>query len=333
MKSYSGLMGAVALAALIGAAGFSARADEPIPTTPEPGSFKIAIEPWLGYGQWDIADSKGFFKEHRLQDVQLVNFTQDKDLNAALASGQVDAANVATHTAMVMAAAGLPIKILILLDFSLKADAIISVDVNSVADMKGKQVAFEEGTTSDILLNYALQKNGMTIADVTKVPMPASDAGTALIAGKVPVAVTYEPYLTTAMQQNAKAKLIFTAGEDPGLISDVFVVRTDVLEKRPGQVLALLKSWDEALAYYRANTADGQAIIAKAVGDTPANLKTAFDGVRYYSLAENAQHLTGDFTTQTAADVMASAKKAGILTSDVDVPSLIDARFLKAATQ
>ena len=333
MKSYAGMMGAVTLAALVATAGFIARADEPIPTTPEPGGFKIGTEPWLGYGQWDVADSKGFFKEHGLDGVQLVNFTEDKDLNAALASGQIDGANVATHTAMVMAAAGLPIKILMLLDFSLKADAIISVDVNSVADMKGKQVAFEEGTTSDILINYALQKNGMTIADVTKVPMPAADAGAALIAGKVPVAVTYEPYLTTAMQQNAKAHLIFTAGEDPGLISDVFVVRTDVLAKRPGQVLALLKSWDEGLAYYRAHTDDGQAIIAKAVGDTPANLKTAFDGVRFYSLAENAQHLTGDFTTTTAADVMQAAKKAGILTSDVDVAGLIDGRFLKAATQ
>ncbi|MFI5003308.1 MAG: ABC transporter substrate-binding protein, partial [Reyranellales bacterium] len=67
-------------------------------------------------------------------------------------------------------------------------------------------------------------------------------------------------------------------------------------------------------------------------GDTPANLKTAFDGVRFYSLAENAQHLTGDFTTTTAADVMQAAKKAGILTSDVDMAGLIDGRFLMAAT-
>ena len=65
----------------------------------------------------------------------------------------------------------------------------------------------------------------VTIADVQKVPMPAADAGSALIAGKVPVAVTYEPYLTLAMQQNNKVKMLYSAGENPGLISDVFVVR------------------------------------------------------------------------------------------------------------
>ena len=46
----------------------------------------------------------------------------------------------------------------------------------------------------------------MTIADIQKVPMPAADAGAALIAGKVPVAVTYEPYLTLAMQQNPRSR-------------------------------------------------------------------------------------------------------------------------------
>ena len=37
--------------------------------------------------------------------------------------------------------------------------------------------------------------------------MPAADAGAALIAGRVPVAVTYEPYITLATQQNDKVKL------------------------------------------------------------------------------------------------------------------------------
>ena len=96
-------------------------------------------------------------------------------------------------------AAGLPIKIVALLDVSKTADAIISDGtVTDIKGLKGKQVAYEEGTTSDILLNYALGQNGMTIADIQKVPMPAADAGAALIAGKVPVAVTYEPYLTLA---------------------------------------------------------------------------------------------------------------------------------------
>ena len=164
-------------------------------------------------------------------------------------------------------AAGLPLKIVALLDVSKTADAMISDgSVTAVKDLKGKQVAYEEGTTSDILLNYALGQNGMTVADIQKVPMPAADAGSALIAGKVPVAVTYEPYLTLAMQQSPKVKMIYSAGENPGLISDVFVVREEFLKDKPGQIVALLKAWDLALADYRKDTAGGRAIISQAVG-------------------------------------------------------------------
>ena len=326
-----GLLAAALMAALAAPAVHAADA---IPTTPEAGSFKLGIEPWLGYGQWDIADAKGIFKANGLSDVQIVNFTEDKDINAALASGQLDAANIATHTAMGMVAAGLPVKIVLLLDVSMTADAIIAgKDVTSIADLKGKQVAFEEGTTSDILLKYALAKNNMTINDVQPVPMPAADAGSALIAGKVPVAVTYEPYLTAAMKQNPDVKLLFPASNDPGLISDVLVVRDDVLKSKPGQVLAMIKSWDAALKDYNADTPGGRAIISKAVGDTVENLNTAFDGVKYFTLADNKTALLGDFSTKTFVDVEAAAKNAGLLTQDVTPQQMIDADFVQAAAQ
>ena len=77
--------------------------------------------------------------------------------------GQLECGNIATHTAMDFIAAGLPIKIVALLDVSKTADAMISDgSVTAIKDLKGKQVAYEEGTTSDILLNYALSQNGMT---------------------------------------------------------------------------------------------------------------------------------------------------------------------------
>lgn len=309
-----------------------ASAQSAIPSKPEDGAFKLGVEPWLGYGQWQVAQAKGFFKQQGLGEVQLVNFAEDKDIDAALASGQLDAASIATHTAMGMVAAGLPLKIVLVLDVSMKADAIlVGKGIASIKDLKGKQVAFEEGTTSDILLKYALGQNGMTAADIQAVPMPAADAGSALLAGRVPVAVTYEPYLTTALNQDKNVKLLFTAGENPGLISDVLVVRDEVIKKRPGQVLAMVKAWDAALKDYKADTPGGRTIISKAVGSSIEDLNTAFDGVRYYSLGDNKAELTSQFTTKTFADVEAAAKKANLLQADVTPQQMIDGSFVKAA--
>ena len=324
---------ASAAALMMSAAGRVALAQD-IPAAPESGPIKMGIEPWLGYGQWHIAAKKDYFKQVGLESVEIINFNTDADINAALAAGQLQCGNIATHTAMNFIAAGLPLKIVALLDVSKTADAMVSDgSVTDIKGLKGKQVAYEEGTTSDILLNYALSQNGMTIADIEKVPMPASDAGSALIAGKVPVAVTYEPYLTLAMQQNPKVKMIYSAGENPGLISDVFVVREEFLKEKPGQIVALLKAWDLALADYRKDTAGGRAIIAQAVGAKPEELATAFEGVVYYSLAENKTELGGNFTSKVIPEVHAAARTAGILQKEVDLTTAIDSRFVDAATK
>ena len=321
-------------AALLAGIAFRPAFAQDIPATPEAGAIKMGIEPWLGYGQWHIAAKKGFFKDVGLEDVEIINFNTDADINAALAAGQLQCGNIATHTAMNFIAAGLPIKVVALLDVSKTADAMISDgSVTDIKSLKGKQVAYEEGTTSDILLNYALAQNGMTVSDIEKVPMPASDAGAALIAGKVPVAVTYEPYLTLAMQENGAVKMIYSAGENPGLISDVFVVREEFLNEKPGQVVALLRAWDKALADYRADPTGGRAIIAEAVGAKPEELATAFEGVVYFSLDENKSELAGNFASKVIPEVHAAAKQAGILQQDVDLASAIDGRFVDAATQ
>jgi NitT/TauT family transport system substrate-binding protein len=304
-----------------------------IPDKAEAGSVRMAVDPWLGYGPWHIAQAQGFFKANGLSDVQLVNFNEDKDRAAAIAGGQVDVASIPTHTALLLAQSGVKLKIILLLDFSLSADAIASDKIGSIAQIKGQSVAYEEGSTSDILLNYALAQQGLTINDIKKVPMPAAQAGAALIAGQVPVSVTYEPYLTSAMNQNKKIKLIYSAGKDPGLVSDVLVATDDALQKHPGQVLALVKSWGQGLQYYRANQQAGRAIIAKAVGSSPADLASAFDGVQFYSIAENKAHLSGDFATKTLVDVDKAAVAAKILTGPVPTAGMIDDTFVVKAVK
>jgi NitT/TauT family transport system substrate-binding protein len=302
-----------------------------IPAKPEPGTFRMGIEPWLGYGPWRIAEAKGIFKKNGL-DVKITNFTTDDQINSAFASGRIDGTNIATHTALRFAALGLPIKAVLLEDVSLKADAILAgPNIKSIKDLKGKKVAFEEGTTSDILLAYALSHNGLSKSDINPVPIPAADAGSAFIAGRVPVAVTYEPYLTTALKQNKSARLLYTAGVDPGLVGDVFVVSDDTLKNKPGQVAALVKSWGEAVDYYNSHKKEAQAIITKAVGAKPGDLTTAFAGVKIYDVAENKQQLSGPYVNKTIQDVKKAAQSVGLLKGDVNPKDMVVAKFVDAA--
>jgi NitT/TauT family transport system substrate-binding protein len=307
-------------------AGATAAPTSAIPA-PEAGTFRMGTEPWLGYGPWWVAVKQDTFGAAGMT-AGVTSFDTDDQINAALVSSQIDGANIATHTALRLISSGTPITIVLLLDQSNAADAIVAgPSINSIADLKGKKVAYEEGTTSDILLRYALSQNGMTINDIVKVPTPAAQAGIAVIAGKVDAAVTYEPYLTTALKAPGY-KLIYKAEQKPGLIGDVFVVRNDYLASHPGQVFGLLKAWDGAMAYYKSNTAEAQAIIEKAVGANSGDLKTAFDGVQLYTLAEAKALMTGGGYGATLTEVKKVATDAGIITSPVDETKVMDTSYI-----
>jgi len=296
----------------------------------EPGELQMGMNPWIGYGPWIIAEQKGLFRKNGLNDVKLVNFNEDKDRLAAFASGQIDFMNLPAHGALQLIESGIPLKVVLLLDFSLAADAIVADNVKSVADLKGKQVAYEESSTSDLLLNHALAKNGMTLADIERVPMPAAQAGSALVAGRVPVAVTYEPYLSAAMAQNKNARLIYTAGEAPGLISDVLVVSDKALREKPGQIMALIKSWKDAMAAYNQDVKAGRAMIAKGVGSPVEELETAFNGVQFYDVQQNKASLAGDFGAKTLPEVDEAAVLSKILQAKVPTQGVVDDQFVQA---
>ncbi|MFF2191439.1 ABC transporter substrate-binding protein [Streptomyces sp. NPDC058157] len=313
-------------------AGAAERSSGPvtIPASPEPGTFRLGTQPWIGYAPWYIAQDKGLAKEHGTA-LEQVNFTSDDQLNAALASGKIDGANVSSHTALNLIAAGVDIRIVMLEDVSLTADAVLaSSGTTDIKALKGKRVAYEEGTTSDILLRYGLRHNGMSLDDVQRVPMSATDAGSAFAAGRVDAAVTYEPYLSAARAKQPEARQVYSAAEKPGLISDVLVVRGDVLGKKPGQVAALVKTWNAAIDAYAADPPSARNTMARGIGADPGQLGTAFDGIKYYGRAENAGQLKGTYAASVLPDVAAAAKEAGLLQRDVDARSAVDDRYLES---
>jgi NitT/TauT family transport system substrate-binding protein len=298
---------------------------------PEPGVFRMGTSPWLGFGPWNVAQKEGIFRRHHV-DVTIRSFVGADERDTALAEGRLDAANLPTHTALALIGKGVPIKAVLLLDDSREGDAILAgPHVRSVRALRGKRVAFERESTSDILLRHALADAGMSLRDIHPVSMPAAQAGMAVAAGRVDAAVTYEPYISAAFQRNPRLRQIYSAGADPGLISDVLAVRESVIRKRPGQVAALIRAWDDAMRFYKARTARAQAIITRAVGARPGELKTSFAGVKLYTVDDNLRALApqGSFSS-TLSDVQAAAVDAGLVSARVRAATLFTNRFLRA---
>ncbi|MDR0899802.1 MAG: aliphatic sulfonate ABC transporter substrate-binding protein [Lactobacillaceae bacterium] len=83
-------------------------------------------------------------------------------------------------------------------------------EISSIADLKGKTVAYGFGTSSTYFLIKALQSADLTLNDITETNLGQSAAATAFQTGKVDAWVTWDPYSAAAEIQN-NAKVLTTA--------------------------------------------------------------------------------------------------------------------------
>jgi NitT/TauT family transport system substrate-binding protein len=329
------LLGLLALmAVLVAACGDD---DDESDTASEDGGevteVAIGTQPWIGYGPFYIADEQGFDTDHGV-DIRLVNFSTDQDLESGFASGKFQAANNANNTLIRLADLGLDYKIVLMEDVSLEADAVVSCnpDIQSIEDVEGAKVAFEEFSVSDVLFRYALNEAGVSFDTIDYVPIPAADAGTAAVAGRVDVAVTYEPYLQAAVQEGENCEIIYTAGENPGLISDALAINTEFAESNPEAVTGVLQAWGDAIDYYNENTTDGQAIIAENVGSKPEELGTTFKGVELFDLQQSADYLESDYETLWN-DIRTIMADQGQIETEPEVTDYLDTSFGEQALE
>lgn len=299
-----------------------------IPDSPEPGTLNLGTQPWIGYGPFTIADKQGYSRDEGLE-VNFVTFASDTEANTAIAAGQIDAMNAGVPQALRFADAGLPIKIIRLQDVSTTADGIMArPGIDSLADLKGRRVASEEGSLTAIELYYALSTVGLTTDDVTVVNIPVSQSSGALVSGQVDAAVTYEPFMTALRAEGME--LIFTAGAKPGLIGDALVARQQVIDERPGQLAALIRAWQRALDFYASDTERAQQIIAEDLGSTLEDLGPSFAGVTFFSVADNRRELGGVYA-ETLELEAGYAREAGLTKGEVDAASLLEPRFVEHA--
>ena len=277
--------GALAAVALTAALSFGA---PPQPAVAE--TFKLAYSTWVGYGPLFIARDKGYFQKEGV-DVELINVEDPKLRFAALAAGKIDALATTVDTMPLYLKPDAPrYKYLFALDDSKGGDGIVAAkDIKTIADLKGKKVAFGEGTVSQFYLNVLLKEAGLKESDIQAVNMTAGDAGSAFVSGNVDAAVTWEPWLTRGKQAE-HGHLLTDSSTTPGLITDVVLAPEPVIEKRGQEMKAIYRGWVQAVEFVKSNPDEANAIMAKGVGGwlkDPAVFAETLQGIAFYDQAAN----------------------------------------------
>jgi NitT/TauT family transport system substrate-binding protein len=327
--------GSLALVAA-GCGGGSKKTSQPSSSTPSTKAaapIKMSFSTWIGYAPIVVAQKKGFFTKDGVK----VSYTLIEDpvqRFAAFKAGRLDGIASTVDTFARTTAKGIPAKVVLGLDASVGGDGIVAKkSITSVSQLKGQKVAVSEGSTSEWLLAYTLNKHGMSLSDVTKTDMTSGDAGAAFAAGRVPVAVTWEPWLSRA-QQNPNGHVLVSTKQYRTIIVDAVAFQPNFTQQHADSVKAFLRGYNDGINYIKSNPKQAYPIIAKYIGvKTPADVKAQLATVKLFSIPDNKKFFGASGkgpivkTFTGAADFW---KKIGEISSTANPSSVIDPVFVNA---
>lgn|SRR5574341_16234 len=248
--------------------------------------FNIGFNEWVGFAPFFLAKEKGYFDD---MQVNLHFIADEGDKRAGLYSGRLDM--ICETIDMFQTNRDTPDYrgvVTFAIDESYGGDGVVaSQDIKSVTDLKGISVGAEPGQPAYFILQYLLNKEGLTFSDIKLQDMNSSDAAAAFIAGRVNAAGTYEPYLSDALNKRKGAHLLVSSKDMPGMILDVAIVNEQKISQRKKGLETIYDGWCRAIDYLRTNPEEAVGIMARAFKLTSEEFKETISGLRYFGYNEN----------------------------------------------
>jgi NitT/TauT family transport system substrate-binding protein len=225
-------------------------------------------------------------------------------------------------------------------DESAGVDKIVTADtLATINDLKGKRIAFSQGSVSEYLLYYALGLAGLGPQDVQLLPQgSASDAVKVYTDGQADAVVAWEPTIGPAEQKAGSHVLI--ASDKLRAVLDVLVTSRPAITGKADAVQAFHEAWYEALRLVidQPDTAE-QAIIGWGNTDwtgiaKAGDLNASLAGIAQATL--NANQIAFQ-QPQLLASRLSEARsvweRVGQAPPQADPAQLVEGRFTTQATR
>ena len=134
----------------------------------------------------------------------------------------------------------------------------------SVAELKGKRIALQKGSSAHNLLLRSLAKAGLSIRDVQPVYLAPADARAAFERGSVDAWAIWDPFYS-AIDVEGKARVL-ADGQGLGLIGPFMLGARGYVEANPEFVGELLEQISQAEALTRSDEAGSISTLADFMG-------------------------------------------------------------------
>jgi ABC-type nitrate/sulfonate/bicarbonate transport system substrate-binding protein len=264
---------------------------------------------------WNIMKARGFDAKNGFE-LDIKAYPSISAFYAAFSTGETDALIGGPTILQKLYQEGVPLRIFGT-GFTLSDLAIFAKDakINSLADLKGKQLAADMGGSQFQVIKIYANAKGIDLGkDITVVNANFAVARAQLEADRVEAALVIEPLASIILKQNPTWKVIFNGaqgwkeitGEDGWEI--VPALRADAIERVPGSPRMLLAALQDVANVLHNETDAADKIAADTVKLPPGILKAAVDGKRLNMIVQPAWDAS---TRKSIVDMMERAVKAG----------------------
>lgn len=250
--------------------------------------IKIGICVWPGYAHAFIAKEKEFFKKNKVT-VELIFKKDISEIEELYRNGEVDGLfDVFTNIIMINAE-GIPTKTIYVVDYSDTGDVIIGrPEFNLLSDLKDKTIGCEGiNTFSQMFILKTLETAGLGEGDVRFRLVPAMQVLKALEERQIDAGHTWEPIKSQAIEKGYK--ILAKAGDIPGLITDVLAFNAEIIEERPDDIKAIIKSLFEARDFVYSNKEEALEIMSGFEGMSVEEMESGIKGINHPDLKGNIE--------------------------------------------
>ncbi|WP_437680204.1 ABC transporter substrate-binding protein [Sorangium sp. So ce131] len=201
--------------------------------------------------------------------------------------------------------------------------------INGVRDLRGKKVAFQKGTATQLSANRILEGHGLTEKDIRAINMDASTAKAALATKDIDAVFGGTDYLS--LRDQGIAKIVYTTkGDSPTYPSNSGILaREDFINEYPDVVQRFITILVKTAAWVGDEKNRTQIFQLWSKSGTPfSNYKEAQQGE---DMKQNASPLLDEYILARYKSAIGDSKKFGLIRNTFDVEPWIDRRFLTKA--
>lgn len=197
-----------------------------------------------------------------------------------------------------------------LLNFSAGADVIVADgSVNNVNDLKGKQVAYAEGTASHTLLLNVLETSGLTMNDIVPVKVGSGiEAAQAFKSKQVNAACVWAPDDEDCVSAFNGAHVLTSTAQANNLVSDGLIAKKEWLDENKELAAKVVEAilWaNSQVQNDKASFEEGAKVFANAFETDVDFALTSAKKINYATVQDelNWMGLNSDYTGMTGERV------------------------------